>query len=175
MTIWPCCIIGQGQSRVIIWANLVVLKHPMMHTKFQDNWPSGSREDFLRSLAYIWAWQPSWSCDQDHLSKLSFTHPTEAPYEIWLWVAQWFQRRYLKSVDDDVMRTTEVYLSYKLTKSAFGSGELISNIDHNKIYTNLSILHKQPVEQIKSLRKRLSICSVISVNYHYITALCPFN
>ena len=28
--IWPCCKICQGQPRVIIWANLVVLEHPMM-------------------------------------------------------------------------------------------------------------------------------------------------
>ena len=26
-----------------------------------------------------------------------------------------------------------------------------------------------------ALGKRLRICSVISVNYHYITVLCPFN
>ena len=58
----------------------------------------------------------SWLCDQDRLNKLSFPHPIEAPYEIWLWLAQWFlRRRCLKSVDDDVRRTTEACLSYKLT------------------------------------------------------------
>ena len=31
--IWPCCKIRQGQSRVIIWTNLVVLEKPMPHTK----------------------------------------------------------------------------------------------------------------------------------------------
>ena len=52
--IWPCCKIGQGQPRVIIWANLVVLKHPMMHTKIQSHWPFGSgEEDFFRFLAYM--------------------------------------------------------------------------------------------------------------------------
>ena len=40
--------------------------------------------------------------DQDHLSKFLFPHNIEAPYEIWLWLAQWFlRRRCLKSVDDD--------------------------------------------------------------------------
>ena len=40
-------------------------------------------------------------------------------------IGQWFpRRRGLKSVDDDVRRMTEAYLSYKLTKWAFGSGEL---------------------------------------------------
>ena len=28
------------------------------------------------------------------------------------------------TTDDDIQRTTEAYLSYKLTKVAFGSGEL---------------------------------------------------
>ena len=54
--IWPCRKIGQGQGqlRVIIWANLVVLEHPMLHTKFQGHWPFGSREeDFLRFLPYM--------------------------------------------------------------------------------------------------------------------------
>ena len=31
----------------------------------------------------ILAWQPSWSCDQDHLNKLSFPYPKEHPYEIY--------------------------------------------------------------------------------------------
>ena len=55
------------------------------------------------------------SCDQDHWSKLLFPHPIKAPYEIWLWFAQWFlRRRCLKSVDEDGRRrwTTEAYLSY---------------------------------------------------------------
>ena len=30
--IWPCRKTDQGQPRVIIWTNLVVLEHPMMHT-----------------------------------------------------------------------------------------------------------------------------------------------
>ena len=52
--LWPCRKIGQGQPRVIIWANLVVLKHPMMHTKIQGHWPFGSREeDFFRFLPYM--------------------------------------------------------------------------------------------------------------------------
>ena len=102
--IWPCRKIGQGQPRVIIWANLVVLKHPMMHTKIQDHWPE--KKIFL-GFYHIWPWRPSWSCDKDHLSKLSFPHPIEAPYEICLWLAQWFlRRRCLKSVDDDGRRRT---------------------------------------------------------------------
>ena len=126
--IWPCHKIGQGQHRVIIWANFVVLKHPMMDTKIQDHWPFGSgEEDFFR-------FSPYWSCDQDHLSKLSFPNPIEAPYEIWLWLAQWFLRC-LKSVDDDVRQKTDAYLSYKLTIWAFGSGELKIGIFRKKLFS----------------------------------------
>ena len=33
------------------------------------------------------------SCDIDHLYKLSFSLPKEAPHEFWHWFAKWFQRR----------------------------------------------------------------------------------
>ena len=56
----------------------------MMHVKFQDRRSSCSgEEDFLRFLPYICAWRPSWSCDIDHLYKLSFSLPKEAPHKIW--------------------------------------------------------------------------------------------
>ena len=52
--IWPCPKIGQGQPRAIIWTNLVVLEHPMLHTKFQGHQPFGSgEEDFLRFSPYM--------------------------------------------------------------------------------------------------------------------------
>ena len=106
--IWPCRKICQGQPRVIIWANLVVLKHLMMHTKMQGHWPFGSgEEDFFLVFNKYGHGGHLGSCDQEHLSKLSFPHPIEAPYEIWLWLAQWFlRRRCLKSVDDDGRRRT---------------------------------------------------------------------
>ena len=51
---WPCRKIGQGHPRVIIWTNLAVLEHPMLHTKLQSHRPFGSgEEDFLRFLAYM--------------------------------------------------------------------------------------------------------------------------
>ena len=39
----------------------------MLHTKFQGNQPAGSGEDFLKGFYHIWAWLPSWSCDQHHV------------------------------------------------------------------------------------------------------------
>ena len=70
-------VYSPGQSRVIMWTNLVELEHPMLHTKFQGHRPFGSGEDLYR----IWAWRPSWSCDLDHLNKLSFPNPKKAPYK----------------------------------------------------------------------------------------------
>ena len=56
------------------------------------------RRRFLKCFYHILAWWPSWSCDPDPPNKLSFPHPIEAPYEIWLWLAkQFLRRRYSKT------------------------------------------------------------------------------
>ena len=97
---WPCRKKRQGQPRVIIWTNLVVFKHPMLHTNF------GSEEDFLRFLPYIdmAAILVMWP---GPFEQTFFPHPMEAPYEIWLWLAKRFlRRRCLKSVDDKRRRPT---------------------------------------------------------------------
>ena len=80
--IWPCRKISQGQPKVIIWINLVVLEHQMPHTKFEGHQPFGSREeDFLRFLPYkgMEAILVMWP---GPFEQLSFPHPIEAPYEI---------------------------------------------------------------------------------------------
>ena len=83
--IWHDRKIGQGQSRVIIGINLVVLKYTMLHTNFQGHRPFGSREEDFSIFFYpIWAWQPYWSCDLDRLNILSYPHPMKTPLEIWL-------------------------------------------------------------------------------------------
>ena len=57
---------------------------PMLHTKFRGNRPTGSgEEDFQRFLLFI-AMATIWSCDLDHLYKLSFPLPKDAPHEVWL-------------------------------------------------------------------------------------------
>ena len=62
--------ISQGQPRVTIRTNLVVLSHLMLNMKFQSNQPSGSEEeDFLRLPSYF----------------------QDAAYETWLKLAQQFQ------------------------------------------------------------------------------------
>ena len=41
----------------------------MVHAKFQDHGTSDSEEEGFLRFGHIWAWQPSWSCDQDHFYK----------------------------------------------------------------------------------------------------------
>ena len=66
----------------------------MLHAKFQDHRTSGSgEEDFFKGFYHIWARGPSWSCDLNHLYKLLFPLPKEAPKEIWHRLAKQFQRR----------------------------------------------------------------------------------
>ena len=43
----------------------------MLDTKF----PGNRKRRFLKDFYYIWAWQPSWSCDPDAANKLSFPYP----------------------------------------------------------------------------------------------------
>ena len=69
---------------VIILSNYDGLESQMLHTKFHENRPAGSGgEDFFFSVFYhIWAWWPSWSCDQDFAIKLSSPLPIDAPHKI---------------------------------------------------------------------------------------------
>ena len=66
-----------------IYINFVELESPMIHAKFQDIW-FWRRRFFKVFTIIILAWRPSWSCDLDHLYKLSFPLPKEAPHKIWL-------------------------------------------------------------------------------------------
>ena len=75
--IWPCLKVGQGQPRTIIWTNFVGLTqdhylnklcraqvpNAVYHvSKSSATWFRIRR--FLKSF-HIWAWQPSWWCNQD--------------------------------------------------------------------------------------------------------------
>ena len=46
--IWPCCKIGQGQPRVIIWTNYDGPRVPNAIYQAQGHWPFSSGEDFWR-------------------------------------------------------------------------------------------------------------------------------
>ena len=69
---------------VIIYTKYDGQESPMLHTKFRGNWPASSGEEDFYGFYHIWAWRPSWSCDLDHLYKLSFPLAKEAPHKIWL-------------------------------------------------------------------------------------------
>ena len=43
----------------------------MLHTKLRGNRSTGSREKDFEGFCHIWAWWPSWSCDQHHFNKFS--------------------------------------------------------------------------------------------------------
>ena len=63
----------------------------MLHAKFQDHQIIGFlvlEKKIFKGFYHIWAWRPSWSCDLDHLYKLSFHLPKEAPHKIWLLIGQ---------------------------------------------------------------------------------------
>ena len=98
--IWRCRKKGQGQPRVIIWINFVVLSTWYCLPSFKVIGYLVP-EKIFKFLPYIVMWP-------DHLNKLSFPHPMEPPYEIWLPSAQWFQRRMFENVDVlTYLRTTK--------------------------------------------------------------------
>ena len=61
---------------VIIYINFVELESLMLHAKFRDHRTRRSLKVFT-----IYG-RPSWSCDLNHLYKLSLSLPKEAPHEI---------------------------------------------------------------------------------------------
>ena len=75
-------------------------------------------ENFGRFLPYMGVVAIFRSQDGDNLNKLSFPHPIEAPYEIWLWLAKWFLRRCLKSVDDGRMTELTFTISSPMSLKA---------------------------------------------------------
>ena len=96
-----------------------------MHTKFQGNQPFGSgEEDFLRFLPYMGmaAILVMWP-GQFEQTFVTLSHRSSI-WNLTLTGPMVSEENILKSVDDGWRRTMEAYLSYKLTKRAFCSGEL---------------------------------------------------
>ena len=69
---------------------MVELGYPMLHTKFQGHWSTGSGEEFLifKDFYHIWASWIYWSCDLEGFYKFLFPQPKEALKEIWLHLAE---------------------------------------------------------------------------------------
>ena len=51
------------------------------------------RRRFLKGFYHIWAWWPSWSCDQNILYKFWLNYHKESSHEIWVQLVQWFVRK----------------------------------------------------------------------------------
>ena len=85
----------------------------MQHTKFQGHRPVVPEKKIFKRFYYLWAWRSSWSCDLDHMNKLSFPHPKEA--SIGPVVSE---EKIFKMLTTYIIiahqRTTEAYLYYKL-------------------------------------------------------------
>ena len=91
--IWPCRKKVKRQRKTIILAMLVDLLSPRSCTKIRPQGLFGSGGEDFKGFYHIWAWQPSWSMDRNHLSNLSFPQPKEAPHKFWAKLAQRLQRR----------------------------------------------------------------------------------
>ena len=73
----------------------------------------------MKDFYHIWAWRPSWSCDLDHLYKLLFPLPKDAPQKNLALIGQAVsEEKMFEIVDgrtDDDGRTPDPWVSYKLT------------------------------------------------------------
>ena len=65
----------------------------MLHTKFRLNRPNGFEEKDFEVFYHIWAYQPTWSCDQHHVNEFSVPCTLKLTYKIWLKMAKWFLRK----------------------------------------------------------------------------------
>ena len=84
--IWPRFQMSQGQARIIILANLIILKYNVPYITYQVSRTSThlfQRRKFIGENFYQTSvWLPSWSCDPDHFIKVSLTYPVQAHHEI---------------------------------------------------------------------------------------------
>ena len=91
----------------------------MLYTKFQDIGLLVVAKFFLKVITIYGRGSHLGHHDLDHLNKLSFPLPMEAPHEIWLKLVKRFRRISLKMVDDKRRRRTDagvwVHVYYKLT------------------------------------------------------------
>ena len=55
----------------------------MLFPKFNDNQTSGPGEEDFKGFYHIWAWRPSWPCDQDYFYNLMSSLLKEAPHKNW--------------------------------------------------------------------------------------------
>ena len=68
----------------MIYINFVDLCSLMLHAKFQNHRPSGSEEEIFLNVFAIYSHGGNLGRDLDHLCKLSFPLPKDAPHKVWL-------------------------------------------------------------------------------------------
>ena len=107
--IWPCRKIGQGQPRVIIWTNLLVLEHPMLHTKSQGFTIYGHGGHLGHVTWTVWTNVRSPILRRRHM-KFGFIRPCGFRGDVW---KCWHTNTHIHT--HTYPRTTEAYLYYKLT------------------------------------------------------------
>ena len=75
----------------------------------------------MKGFYHIWAWRPSWSCNLDHLYKLSFPLPKDALQKNLALIGQAVSEEKTfeivdgRTTDDDDGRRPDPWVSYKLT------------------------------------------------------------
>ena len=88
----------------------------MLHTKFRGNRLAFSGEEDFEWFYHIWAWRPSWSCDQDPANKLLFPLPMDAPHKFGQAVSEkMFENVNGRTHGRTHAGSTTIQLYYKLT------------------------------------------------------------
>ena len=124
----------------------------MLQTKFQIHRPFVPEKKIFYGFYHIWTWRPSWSSDHDHLNKFSFPQSMETPYEIWLQLAHWLQRRCFKMSTYDRRRRHAYTISSPVSLKAqvswkYGSS-YFSYLFHK---LNFKILSLTVVDRMQSM------------------------
>ena len=65
----------------------------MLIPSFVEISPLVPEKKFLKGFYTIWAWQPSWSCDQHHNNIFSFQCTLKFKYKIRQKTAKWLLRK----------------------------------------------------------------------------------
>ena len=128
----------------------------MLHAKFQNHRPSGSGEDFLRFLLFIAmaAILVMWPGP--------FIQTLFPPsHEIWIWLAKWFQRRCLKSVNNDNLNLIGHAVSEKMYEKCEQRRQRWWTTEHG--YTISSPCEPNGSGELKTLpyilTKKINICA----------------
>ena len=104
--------VGQGLPRIIICANLVGPTSLVLHTWSpkaisllvpEKNIFKGFLS-YMGMAAILVMWPNILVMWPNTFAQNSFSHPKESPYEIWVQLTQWFQRRCLKTLTEDGLK-----------------------------------------------------------------------